>query len=505
MSKPEVRNSMNCRRRKTLRLLSAGLVAAASSAVAQQPTQPAPPPLASATVEGVAVDSLHRGFLRGAMLMVEGSNVTAATDSLGRFRLDSIPPGARRIDVIHPLLDSVGISLETKPLALTAGQNLPLVISVPSAATIVALKCTAAERGLGPGALVGFVQYSESEAPASGASVSLEWIDYQISRTSVETVPRRRAATVGPNGRFQICGLPESLDATLTASSGADSTASFAVQLGSILGVAALELPDPQPIAASPVAVARPAPSRAGAAVPLRDSSVTVTRVASRAANALLTGRVLDPAGAPLPGARVSVDSAYALSDNDGRFVLRNLRSGTRALVVRRLGYDMKEVIVALRARAPTDVTVRLSEYVPVLDTVRVRAVALDIGLQRVGFAQRRAAGTGYYLTPQQVAERNASRLTDLLVEAPMLRRTAEGGRTIITGRPHGVNLFQGCVSYFVDGLRWRGGGVEDFVWPTEVAAVEVYSSNFVPSQFAHSVEPCETVVIWTKRKVTFR
>src|SRR5688500_12116777 len=84
MSKPDVRNSMNCRRRKTLRLLSAGLVAAASSAVAQQPTQPAPPPLASATVEGVAVDSLHRGFLRGAMLMVEGSNVTAATDSLGR-------------------------------------------------------------------------------------------------------------------------------------------------------------------------------------------------------------------------------------------------------------------------------------------------------------------------------------------------------------------------------------------------------------------------------------
>jgi hypothetical protein len=489
--------------RKMLSLFSVGCVAAVSSAAAQQPTPQAQPPLAPATVEGVAVDSLYRGFLRGAMLMVEGSNVTATTDSLGRFRLDSIPPGARRIDVIHPLLDSVGISLETKPLTLAAGQKLALVISVPSAATIVALKCTAAERGLGPAALVGFVQYSESEAPASGASVSLEWIDYQISRTSVETVPRRRAATVGPNGRFQICGLPESLDATLTATSGADSTASFAVQLASILGVAALELPDPQPIAASPVAVARPAP--AGAAIPSRDSSVTVTRVASRAANAVLTGRILDPAGAPLPRARVSVDSAYAFSDSDGRFVLRNLRSGTRALVVRRLGYDMKEVIVALRARAPTDVTVRLSEYVPALDTVRVRAVALDIGLQRVGFAQRRAAGTGYYLTPQQVAERNASRLTDLLVQAPMLRRTAEGGRTIITGRPHGMNLFQGCVSYFVDGLRWRGGGVEDFVWPTEVAAIEVYSSNFVPSQFAHSVEPCETVVIWTKRKVTFR
>ena len=488
------------KRQALVLFLAASLIA--NEASAQQPVPAAP---TSASVEGIAVDSLHRGFLRGAMLMVEGSSITAATDSLGRFRLDSIPPGARRIDIIHPLLDSIGISLETKPLVLTAGQKLPLVISVPSAATIVALKCTAAERGIGPAALVGFVQYSESEAPASGASVSLEWIDYQISRTSVETIPRRRAATVGPNGRFQICGLPEQLDATLTATSGADSTASFAVQLGSTLGIAALELPDPQIIGATPVAVARPATTPAAGAAPSRDSSVTVTRVASRAANAVLTGRILDPAGAPLPRARVSVDSMFSLSDNDGRFVLRNLRSGTRAMIVRRLGYDMREVIVALRARAPTEVTVRLREYVPVLDTVRVRAVALDIGLQKIGFAQRRAAGTGYYLTPQQVAERNASRLTDLLVEAPMLRRTAEGGRTIITGRPHGVNLFQGCVSYFVDGLRWRGGGVEDFVYPTEVAAVEVYSSNFVPSQFAHSVEPCETVVIWTKRKVTFR
>lgn len=484
-----------------LAFLVGACLSVVTSAAAQQPV-----PTTLASVEGVALDSLHRGFLRGAMLMIEGSNVTAATDSLGRFRLDSIPPGVRRIDVIHPLLDSVGISLETKPLVLSAGQMLPLVISVPSAATIVALKCSAAERGIGPAALVGFVQYSESEAPASGANVTLEWIDYQISRTTVETVPRRRAATVGPNGRFQICGLPEQLAATLTATAGADSTASFAIQLGSTLGITALELPDPQPISATPVAVARATSPTAAGPVTSRDSSVTGMRVASRAANAVLTGRILDPAGTPLPQARVSVDSIFGLSDNDGRFVLRNLRSGTRSVVVRRLGYDMKEVIVALRARAPADITVRLSEFVPVLDTVRVRAVALDIGLQRIGFAQRKAAGTGCYLTPQQVAERGASRLTDLLVEAPMLRRTAERGRTIIMGRPHGVNLFQGCVNYFVDAVQWRGSGVEDFIYPTEVAAIEVYSSNFVPSQFANSgVEPCETVVIWTKRKVTVR
>jgi len=484
-------------------LVAATGVAVVKSANAQQ--TPAATP-AFASIEGVAVDSLHRGFLRGAMLMVEGSNISAATDSLGRFRLDSIPPGARRIDVMHPILDTVGISLETQPLQLAAAQKVPLVISIPSAETIVKLKCSAAERAVGPAALLGFIQYSESEAPASGVTVALEWIDYQISRTSIETVPRRRAATVGANGRFQICGLPEHLEATLTASSGADTTAAVNVQLGSLLGAMALELPDPQPISAIPAAVASNVnPPPGGGASATRDSSVKVTGVLSRVANAVLTGRILDRAGTPLPRARVSVDSAYTVSGPDGRFVLRNLRSGTRAVVVRRLGYDPAEVVVALRARAPSDVTVKLSEFTPVLDTVVVRAVALNRELQRVGFAQRKAAGTGYYLTPQQIADRNASRITDLLEGAPMLRRTYEGGRTVISARPHGVNLFQGCVSYFVDGIEWRGGGVEDFIWPAEVAAVEVYSSNFVPHQFARTSQPCETVVIWTKRKIRVR
>jgi hypothetical protein len=498
-----MRPFLNPVERHAVALVAATLLAVAPSADAQQPGA-ARSPLAS--VEGIAVDSLHRGFLRGAMLMVEGSNVSASTDSLGRFRLDGIQPGARRIDVMHPILDTVGISLETQPLQLTAGQKLPLVISIPSAETIVKLKCTAAERAVGPAALLGFIQYSESEAPASGATVALEWIDYQISRTSIETVPRRRAATVGANGRFQICGLPQNLEATMTATSGADTTAAVYVQLGSVLGAIALELPDPQPISATSSAVASNVTATPGAGPATSgDSSVKVTRVASRAANAVLTGRIIDPAGAPLPRARVSVDSAYTLSGNDGRFVLRNLRSGTRAVVVRRLGYEPAEVILALRARAPTDVTIKLSEFVPILDPVRIRAVSLDIGLQRLGFAQRKAAGSGYYLTPQQIADRNASRLTDLLTEAPMLRRTSEGGRTVITGRPHGINLNQGCVSYFVDGVQWRGEGVEDFIWPAEVAAIEVYSSNFVPHQFARTIEPCETVVIWTKRKVSFR
>lgn len=497
-----MRRSMRNLRGWGLLLLSGASVAVVKPVAGQQAGQTAS---SLASVEGVAVDSLHRRFLRGAMLMLEGSNITALTDSLGRFKLDSIPPGARRIDVMHPVLDTVGISLETQPLQLAPGQKLPLVISIPSAETIVSLKCTPAERTVGPAALLGFIQYSESEAPASGAIVSLEWVDYQISRTSVETVPRRRVATVGANGRFQICGLPEQLAATLTATSGADTTAAVSVELGSVLGLAAMELADPQPVSASPVVARKIVPPAAGA-VPPRDSSVIVTRVVSRIENAVLTGKVVDRSGAPLPGARVSVDTAYTLSGADGRFVLRNLRSGTRAVLARRLGNQPAEVVVALRARAPTDLTIKLSEFVPLLDTVVIRAVALNNELQRIGFAQRKAAGTGFYLTPQQIRERNASRITDLLEQAPMLRRTSVAGRTVIAGRPRGLNAVGGCVTYFVDGLQWRGGGVEDFIWPAEVAAIEVYSANFTPTQFvASGMEQCETVVVWTQRKVRFR
>lgn len=461
-----------------MRISLTAVLFAASAAAAQTPAAATRP---FAVIEGVAVDSLHQDVLRGALLTVEGTSAAAITDSLGRFRIDSIPPGTRRVEVAHPILDTIGVALLTPPLKLDSGQQLHLVVAIPSVQTVVAARCTPGERQVGPAALLGTVQYAESESPAAGAQVVLEFVELRISGNKIQAVPYRRLATVGPNGRFKLCGLPEDLSGSVIAISGQDSTGQVGVSLSSRVGLVGLELPDPLPQAST-------VPGATGV-------------TAGRKGNATLTGIVLDPSSMPLSRARVSVagDSAATLSDAEGRFTLHNLRSGTHTVAVRRLGFQPAEVPVTLHSRAPTEVSVKLGEFVAVLDTVRINATR-EQGLDRVGFNKRKQAGTGYYMTPDEISRRAIDDLPSLLSMAPMLRRVNDNGHTVIVGRSRGMDY--DCVSYVVDGDPWLGGGIEDFIRSDEIAAIEVYSSSFVPGEFRRSIQDCETVVIWTKQKV---
>jgi hypothetical protein len=452
----------------------------ASAATAQTPAAAAKKSFA--VIEGTAVDSLHRDFLRGALLTVEGSTAGAISDSLGRFRIDSILPGTRRVEVSHPLLDSLGIALLTPPLKLDSGQLLHLVVAVPSIPTVLAARCTPGERQVGPGALLGTVQYAESELPAESAQVVLEFIEIRISGKGIQTVPYRRVATVSANGHFKICGLPDDLSGSVIAANGPDTTGQVGVHLSAPIGVIGLELPDPLPkVSTSPGA--------------------TGPTVIGRKGNAVLTGLILDPSGAPLPRARVSVagDTAATLSDTEGKFILRNLRSGTHSIYVRRLGFQPAEVAVTLHSRSPTEVTVKLGQFVALLDTVMISSARVR-ALDRVGFTRRKQIGTGYYMTPDEISKRANEDLVSLLSSAPMLRRANDGGKTVVAGRSRGFDFE--CVSYFVDGDPWIGGGIEDFFRSDDISAIEVYSSSFTPLQFRRGTQDCETVVIWTKARV---
>ncbi len=461
-----------------LRLTAAVLVSVGSSAFAQ--VQPSAAPKPYAVIEGVAFDSLHNDVLRGALLNVEGTSAFGFTDSFGRFRIDSVLPGVRHVEVTHWILDTIGIGLRTPPLELAAGVQRHLDVAIPSIQTVVAARCTQGERQIGPAAILGTVQYAESEEPAEGAQVILDFVEIRIVGKSIQSIQFHRTATVTGSGRFKLCGLPEDLSGSLIAVKAQDSTTTVGVHLASLLGIVGLELPEP----------------------PAAGSSVSGAPVAAslRTGKAVVTGRVLDPSGGALSRARVSVagDSAVTQTDAEGRFELRNLRSGTRTISVRRLGFQPAEVAVNLRARTPADVTVRLEKFVAVLDEVIITA-AREQALARVGFSKRKTMGTGYYLTPEEISRRSAYDLPSLLAMAPMLRRVYDGGRPALIGRPHGISA--GCVSYFVDGSPWMGGGIEDFIRPDEIAAVEVYSSNFTPGQFMRGIDSCETVVIWTKHK----
>ena len=509
---------------RLLRLLP-GLIAAvmaASPAVAQFSTRPKAPPVKAdsaakdraakpgapakpmpapttavpskfAYLQGVATDSVHGEPLSGALVQVEGTGRMGATDSLGRFLVDSIPPGVYRLLVEHPVLDTLGISLVTPKMAFEANSITRATLGVPSPAFLTNIYCPGAKRVLGPGALVGRIREPDTDIPAEGARVSFVWYDPDPpglpSSIKMKRVPRVRSTEVNADGVYKLCGLPDTFEGKLQAQrKDGGATAEVTVtQSDALLTLRSMS------VAAMPTTVATDS------------SGAKLQKGVAR-----LFGRVLNASGAPVANARVGVMGASSATKTreNGDFVLDSLPSGTQAVVVRQLGYTPTEQTVELSARTPARVTVKLGVFVPTLSAVEVVS-ARDMGLQKVGFTERkRSAGGGYFLDPDMLEKRSASRLTDFLSTTPGLRIVNGGNGQVSLVATRGATGGNGCVTVFMDGAEWKqldAGDLDSFVRPSEVSAIEVYPSTNVPAQFTTVGSNCAAVVVWTKLKVESR
>ena len=457
--------------------------------------QPAPPPPpTTGYLQGVAIDSVHGEPLAGALIEVEGSGRMAITDSLGRFLVDSIPPGSYRVVVDHPVIDTLGIMLTTPPMQIVVNEVTRTVISVPSAEFLANLFCPAARRALGPGALVGRVREPDSDSAAVGARVSLVWYDpdppgLPAQLRPTKKPPRVREATVSADGTYRLCGLPEKYDGKLQAQR-KDGGATAEVPVTQEDGLLALR-------------------SMSVAALPrVASGKDSAGAVAPRKGSARVFGRVTNKNGAPVVGARVGLmgTSAAALTKANGDFVLDSLPAGTQALIIRQIGYRPTEVPVDLSSRAPTRVAVRLGEFVPELSPVEVTAQREE-GLQKVGYLDRkRTSASGYFLGPEQLDKRNAMRFTDVMRTVPGIRIQEQNGQAMLSSSRGAGGA--SCVTVFVDGAAWQQlepGDLDTFLRPEEVAAIEVYNGTTVPAQFSTPGQSCTTVVVWSKTRVQTR
>lgn len=435
---------------KRIALLSLLALSATSVSAQNAPTR------GFAVLEGVVQDSLRGGFASGALVTVATTGRYGATDSLGRYRIDSIPAGDHQIQLVHPTLDTLGIRVLTPPVAFAADSSVFVELAIPPARTVKRAKCAAF--GDDAGALIGLVLSADSEDPVAGAEVRLWWIEVVVGeRVGMRNQPHQRVATADASGRYKFCGLPAQLSANINAASGADSTEALPITYGAPgLGMATLFLGSD---AASPGASVR--------------------------------GVVLDAARAPLAGARVSLNTGpdAAVTDSSGTFELTGQRSGTQSLVVRKVGYQPGEVIVNLSRSEPRTVTVELAAFVPTLETVLVEA-RRGAALERIGFAERQRTGLGRFLSQDDLNKRHAIEVSDFLRHLPAPRAT-------------GFN--EACTQYWVDGTRWREGTPDDFMTPQEVAAIEVYDGADVPPQFQSFEGTCRVVVVWTKLKLGTR
>jgi hypothetical protein len=466
---------------RSVQIATALAVVGARTLPAQQKTAPTPAPAARGTAQivGVVVDSLNGTYLSGGDVIIDGAKVTLVTDSLGRFRIDSLPAGTYQVGVFHPLLDTLGISLATKPFHVGADSSTSVFLAVPSAATIIRGACPVRPRAQGTSAVIGHVTDPETLLPVAGAEVSLAWSQVEVSKeTGVHRSPRLLYDSTDASGKFHICGLPNSLQATLQAKRGGSVTAEIPITIGD----ADTEL------FARTLLLSRADPG-------------------AKVGNATVSGRVVLEGSPTNAGSRVEVvgTDVVVLTNEKGEFTLRNLPSGSRVLLARHLGFGAAAVGVDLSSHEPRQVTIKLPKYVAVIEPVVVTA-RREGSLDKVGFNQRKNSGAGYFLDPEQIQRIRPNLVTDILRTVPGLHVDyGPQGETVSSAR--GVSSLSGtdCVQYIVDGMAWQSaepGDVNQFVNGSEVVGAEIYQGANVPAQYSRGMQNCTTIVLWTKFKI---
>jgi uncharacterized protein (DUF2141 family) len=110
-------------------LAPATLLAFAPPLAAQNPATPAAPSsTGKGQIVGVVVDSLDGRFLSGADVVIRGGEPAAHTDSLGKFSIDSLVPGTYQVGVFHDLLDTLGVTLLTRPFRVGPDSTILVVL-----------------------------------------------------------------------------------------------------------------------------------------------------------------------------------------------------------------------------------------------------------------------------------------------------------------------------------------------------------------------------------------
>jgi len=451
--------------------------------LAQQKTQMPPTTPAKtgkAGISGVIIDSLNSRYLVGAEVVVQGANVSRITDSLGKFRVDSLSPGTYQVGVFHPLLDTLGLSLATQPFHLGADSASYIVLAIPSATTIIKQACPPpGPRAQGTSAVIGHVTDPESLAPVAGADVSIAWTQIEVSKEiGFRKTPRVLRDSTDAQGAFKICSLPSDMQATLQARKGRSVTAEVPITLG-----------------------------QQETELFARTLLLSKADSGAKTGNASVSGKVVLEGAPSNSGTRVQLmgTDAIAMTNEKGEFTMRNLPSGSHVLLARHLGFGAETVPVDLSSREPKQVAIKLPKYVAMLDPVVVTA-RRQASLDKVGFTQRQRSGQGYYLGPDQLQSIHANYLTDILRRVPSLKIVSTPTGDVVTSS-RGVSSFGSdpCVQYYLDDMPWMSatpGDINQFVNGNEVVAVEVYAGPGVPAQYTRGMQDCTTVVLWTKFKI---
>ncbi|MGH7559440.1 MAG: carboxypeptidase regulatory-like domain-containing protein [Gemmatimonadales bacterium] len=429
----------------------------------------------SAIVRGTVYDSLlTAGPLGGAEVWLEGTNRTVRTDPQGRFEFGRLRPGRYTLTFYHPVLDSSRLSARPVTVVTEPGQPGVAHLATPSPRAVHTALCPRDPRR-NTGVVLGLVRDGPGGSPLADAVVTAEWTMFDLGGAN-RWEPQRVAARSDSSGRVVLCTVPTDVVVLVSGqTAGGGPAGMLSVDLaGRSFGRIDLDLAR-NPSVGAVIGVVR---TRSGAAVP---------------------GTIVMALGS---GARTEVDAS-------GRFLLREVASGSRIIEARAIGYEAARVQTSVSPGQVERVSIELGDSVQVLEPITVTARS---HLETIGFERRRKAALGHFLDTTDIARTGAARMEEVFRLVPgILLRPSGMGYIVEFQRGQGQvlnpRLSRYCQpSYYIDGGYFPlppNATVTLPVVPAEVLAIEVYSNLFsAPQQYQRRDSGCGIILIWTRRGV---
>ena len=466
---------------------------------------------AQTIISGFVRDSLAGRPLAGATIQLVSTITpwaagrTVLTDSIGRYRIDSVAPGTYALGFQHPRLDTLGMDAVSRTLDVPPRiRVLRADLALPSGQTFVLSLCGASRDSAG--AVIGRVFDAASNAPVSDGTVIVRWAQMQLGSGGVGRTMMQTTAKFGADGRYVACNVPTGAPVLVSARAGAGDAASsrgVSSEIELTFDARSPLLHRNLLIAMRGADPAAAAIASAPAATATVDAPVATTapssRVVARSGTARLSGRVTAGDGTPVAGARVHVidTEPTATTDTAGAFRLAGLPAGTRAVEVTAIGFAPLRASADLRPDRDATITVSVGPRIATLAAVDVVAPT-----DRSGFLKRRVAGNGYFLDGNTIEQRGAQNVAQALVTAPTLRGNGfdrnNPTRPLISGRSN-------CrPTAYMDGQRMQDGlaGIDDILTVRRVGGIEVYGNpSEAPAQFRGS-GACAVILVWTRAYV---
>lgn len=409
----------------------------------------------TATVRGVAFDSLNFRPLSGAAVRIVELARTASSDTEGQFQFDSVPFGRYTFLLEHPALDSIGLT-EITLRSDVAAATPPVLLAIPSFATLWRGACGGLSAPRDSGLVYGAIQEAQRRREVVNARVVLSWTDVGVSAKRLKHTRYMLAVVADSMGRYVACGVPHDVPLLIEAS--ADS---------SLRG--ALSLP------ARPYRV-----QRRDLVLGYTDGRVSAIR-----------GTVSTPTGEPIANARVAAGGVVPVrTDTAGKFIVREVALGTRSVDILAIGYKPRSRTVDVVVGDTADLSEKM-ERVTTLETVKVKATVTGALLRQ--FEERKIMGFGYFQDSSEI--RPKATTSGMLGSFPTVR---VHGLVVRLGSP-------GCVArLYID--QQPVDSVVFFALPVdEIAWLEVYPrTSMVPREFMRNrgVFGCGAIAATTKRGI---